>query len=59
MSEEIHEPATISDKALDNPIVSNLGLIEKDKNGLGGDRNIEPVSNVSEAEGQVKVKTVA
>ncbi|XP_036221344.2 peptide transporter family 1 isoform X1 [Bactrocera oleae] len=54
VSEEIHEPATISDKALDNPIVSNLGLIEKDKNGLGGDRNIEPVSNVSEAEGQVK-----
>lgn len=55
-TEEIHEPTTIVDKSLENPILPNFGLIEKEKNGVVEDHSIEPASNVSEVEGQVKVK---
>ncbi|XP_011187897.2 peptide transporter family 1 isoform X2 [Zeugodacus cucurbitae] len=53
-ADEIHEATTIAEKPLENPIVPSNGLTEKDKNGAFEDRIIEPVFNVSEAEGQVK-----
>lgn len=58
-AEETHELTTIVDKSLENPINNNLGLTEKKRGGAGHDGSIEPVSNVSEAEGQVKVNFMA
>ncbi|XP_050331928.1 peptide transporter family 1-like [Bactrocera neohumeralis] len=53
-ADEIHVLTTTVDKSLENSIESNIGRGDKNRDGAEHDGSIEPVSNVSEAEGQVK-----